>query len=423
VSTIVPLFWALLHAAWVLPQRGAIRPFTWLGWTREHLLAATCVAILGALGLVAPRLRAATATVLGAFALAVYARWLSPALGVVALLAFLDAALVARARLGRFAALGAAKATALYLAAALPRSAPVDVRARGIPLDMKSRAIDFERFRVATTISSGVVPKRYFGFVDELGDTAAYETALRETIQASLDVLAPRARVPVSEMELAVTFLAEGGALLLSDPDLDRERIHPVTGIGLDDYRAVFESRRATVEAIDRRLGTQLGSLVLHVGPLRLLRRPLTFREAVAATAILYVEEKERTAALFEARDHRALASLPLDEQFVTTSLVYNSGILFSAERVRQILAFDTADSLVAVDAANHGRRPALPVWSRAEAERRLSAGAALPTQLTSWSAVYHVLQRYGAWVALQRFSDAFTSEGRFRASTDGRVP
>ena len=41
-----------------------------------------------------------------------------------------------------------------------------------------------------------------------------------------------------------------------------------------------------------------------------------------------------------------------------------------------------------------------------------LGEGGPLPHQPTSWNAVYHILQRYGAWVALTRFSDHFTETG-----------
>ena len=37
------------------------------------------------------------------------------------------------------------------------------------------------------------------------------------------------------------------------------------------------------------------------------------------------------------------------------------------------------------------------------------------PEQATSWSAVYHVLQRYGGYVALVRFGNVFDSAGAFR--------
>ena len=107
--------------------------------------------------------------------------------------------------------------------------------------------------------------------------------------------------------------------------------------------------------------------------------------------------------------------TLPRDRQFVITSLVYNSGLFFSAERVDQILRFETADYLVSVNEANKGAKPQLPVLAAEEAKRQLIAGGSIPAQPTSWNAVYHVLQRYGAWVALDAEGSAFDSSGRFR--------
>jgi hypothetical protein len=61
------------------------------------------------------------------------------------------------------------------------------------------------------------------------------------------------------------------------------------------------------------------------------------------------------------------------------------------------------------------GKRPRLPVYPPAEAKMRLDAGEPYPRQLTSWSAVYHVLQRYGAWAGVSRFATVFDGNGAFR--------
>jgi hypothetical protein len=58
-------------------------------------------------------------------------------------------------------------------------------------------------------------------------------------------------------------------------------------------------------------------------------------------------------------------------------------------------------------------KRPRLFIYAPEEALRRLKDGEHVPRQLTSWSAVYHILQRYGAWVALEKFSDVFEG-GKF---------
>ncbi len=280
--------------------------------------------------------------------------------------------------------------------------------------------VAFQRFRLDTYLSSGVDPKRYFGFLDERGDTAPAEALLRHTIEDAVPLVnryaaAKGATVRITEMEVAVTFLAEGGALLLSDPSLPIDRIHPVNGIGLDSFREAFDRHRALVATLDDHLGTHLGSLSWRVGRTRVLRRPMTFREAILGTAILFLDEKMQTAELLRRRDGvERLAALPPERQFVMTSLVYNSGVLLSEERIDQILTFSTADYLERVNEENRNRRPSLPLYGAAEATRRLVDGEPIPRQLTSWSAVYHVLQRYGAWTALRRFSDIFDNQGCF---------
>ncbi len=112
------------------------------------------------------------------------------------------------------------------------------------------------------------------------------------------------------------------------------------------------------------------------------------------------------------------LSTLPLDEQFVITSLVYNSGILFPCERILQVLSFDTARYLYEVNQKNVGKRPVLPLFAPTRAEQKLRQGLPYPTQLTSWNAVYHILQRYGAWAAMTRFTNIFDAQGEFGNSS-----
>ena len=108
--------------------------------------------------------------------------------------------------------------------------------------------------------------------------------------------------------------------------------------------------------------------------------------------------------------------SLPPVEQFISTSLLYNSGILFSKERVERIRDFATGDYLSEVNSGS--KRPKLSVDSPEMSIELLKQGQSIPRQLTSWSAVYHVLQRYGAWMALEQFSKAFT-ESEFADRTE----
>ncbi len=283
--------------------------------------------------------------------------------------------------------------------------------------EVVSKAIDFEGFRLQTYLDTGVWPKRYFGFLDEQGDTAEWETLLRETLQTAVPIAnryaaGPGLAVSLSEKEVATTFLAEGGALLLTANQDRLDRIHPISDMGLDSFAEGFDRYRELLHALGRNaLRTDLS----HIRRRQMLYRPMTFQEAVVATTrycTLY--EKGRAAEAFFAAQGIWLAGQALPWQFVATSLVYNAGISFSVERVDQIVALQTADYLVKVNAENFGKRPALAVFCTAEASAKLESGEDYPAQPTSWNAVYHVLQRYGAWVALANAGQAFDAQGNF---------
>ena len=57
-------------------------------------------------------------------------------------------------------------------------------------------------------------------------------------------------------------------------------------------------------------------------------------------------------------------------------------------------------------------KRWALPVLAPRSSLERMLSGGDYPEQLTSWSAVYHVLQRFGGYEGLTRFTDAFDARG-----------
>lgn len=281
--------------------------------------------------------------------------------------------------------------------------------------------LEYERFRLETYLSSGVSPKRYFGFFDEQGRTAEYERQLKPVgakVATLLNEYAAEQKsdIRVSAKEIVITFLAEGGALLLTDEFETVNRAHPVRHVGLDDYRKGFRAHPGLIERLDETFGTKLHSLSISLLGRSTLLRPMTFREALISTGVMYLYEKEITNRKRLADGRPSLMSLSLDEQFVQTSLVYNSGILFSDERVRMILGFQTGEYLAEVNEQNGRRKPLLEIRQQSEARERLQNGEALPSQLTSWNAVYHVSQRYGAWVALTRFRRIFDETGGFAA-------
>ncbi|HSA24186.1 MAG TPA: hypothetical protein P5076_22185 [Myxococcota bacterium] len=318
--------------------------------------------------------------------------------------------------------------------------------------DLRRTVLDFEAWKLVRFVRSGVFPKRYFGYLDRRNDTAALEGRLRDitrrVVAVSNAYQAERGHpVRISDLEVVVTFLAEGGAILLRERQDLLGRLHPVFEVGLDDVALGFSDLPGLQARIDREAGTDLQGLVgwadtqvaalaaegpvpRHLrllkhphgdgGPHAYLRRFMTFEEAVAGTALMYLWEKEIAARKLLNQGLPPLERRSLEEQFVIASLVYNSGRLHVPERWRQIQAAATAAWLVAVSDRNAPERPRLDVTLPAEALAGLCAGQGYPEQPTSWVAVYHVLQRHGAFVALRNFSDHFDDSGFFRAGETG---
>lgn len=310
-------------------------------------------------------------------------------------------------------------------------------RAEGASFSVRSllsSAVEFEAFRIASFRNSGVAPKRYFGFLDEIGAAGEYEKRLKRVATraaAMLNAYADRKGlgVTVTPKEIIVTHIAEGAALLLSVNFANVDRVHPVSGVGLDDYRRGFKQYPELVSEIDATFNSRLGivadnperpiaNAIFGAGPVRWAERlfgvvSMTFEESVLGTSVMYLWEKAITEQKRSEEGRPSLNSLSLDEQYVQTSLVYNSGILFSDARVAQIMNFDTAEYLVELSEKSASKRPKLPVLNLSDADALLARGEALPSQTTSWSAVYHILQRYGAWVALTKYGNYFFSDGQ----------
>ncbi|MBL8956860.1 MAG: hypothetical protein JNK82_39165 [Myxococcaceae bacterium] len=419
-----------VHLIAVIATRGGIKPYSTLGWLNERLLVGGAVLLAGLLILRASRALAEGRrgfALVGCGLLALicsleHLRSFAPMPLVFCFVALGDALIISGRRWSALP-FAAGLAVALTFVVAAHRSRGDEPgHATPAPRDIVTAGADYDRFLVDTYLSSGVAPKKYFGFFDERGDTAAAEAELRDTVIRAVALTNAYAAeknldVRVTEKEVAVTFFAEGGALLFTTAtDKLDGAIHPVRDEGLDNFRLGFLRFPTLVQTFDTTFGTGLGKLTAAVGASRVLLRPMTLREAVLATTLMYLFEKQLTHELRDDAKVPLLAGLPLDEQFVTTSLVYNCGLLFSDERVAGIVALNTADYLAKVNADNAGKRPALPVLSTAEATARLAAGESIPLQLTSWSAVYHVLQRYGAWVALAKFTTAFDASGAFTA-------
>jgi hypothetical protein len=110
----------------------------------------------------------------------------------------------------------------------------------------------------------------------------------------------------------------------------------------------------------------------------------------------------------------------PLDQQFVIGSLVYNSGIVHAEGTAQSILGFGTGARLHRDSENNAHRRPRLNLLPPAGLLAEILDQGAYRRQPTSWLAAYHVLQRYGAWEGLRRFSDTFDEAGMYRAEGEG---
>ena len=75
---------------------------------------------------------------------------------------------------------------------------------------------------------------------------------------------------------------------------------------------------------------------------------------------------------------------------------------------------FASGAYLARLSKENEKKRWPLPLFEPVDARRRLLAEG-YPEQATSWSAVYHVLQRYGGWTGLMRFTSLFDEQGMFK--------
>lgn len=318
---------------------------------------------------------------------------------------------------------------------------------------LTDQVIRFEAHKLDAWVRSGVFPKRYFGYFDELGDTAAAEARLRRTSVCLAEVANAwltdqKESFRVTEAEIALTWLAEGGALLLAtDPGPERlDSQHPVFDVGLDDIGSGFADLPGLQPAIDGACGTAVGGIVGWFGPedkvlptpsqlpenLRYVRhgngeagpfpyliRNMTLEEALAGSAMMWVWEKRIAARKLASGGHEPFGtetagSPPGARDFVIGSLVYNSGLLHKPATWTAITGFSHVGPLAATAAKHNATHVELPVVSSKEALARFDAGLGYPDQPTSWIGAYHVLQRYGAWKGVMRFSDAFDDKGRF---------
>lgn len=313
------------------------------------------------------------------------------------------------------------------------------------PDEIERTVIGYEAWKAEVFVSSGVFPKRYWGYLDGKWTTAEDELRLRKAVSVAVDVVnAWQAEqgepLRVTDAEVAVTFLAESGALYMLDRRIDD--LHPVFDVGLDDVAKGVDDLGPLRDRLDAAMGTDMAGLVAWVetgatslpvatrvaeherwlahkngdaGPHAYLVRKMTFEEAIAGTALMWLWEKQIAE---RGMTGKPLHERTLDEQFIIGSLVYNSGKLHSAARWEAIRTFSTGEWLYETSEGNAHRRPRLPVAPPARS-LELLRGPSYPEQWTSWLGTYHILQRYGGYAAIQRFTGLFADDGSFAKLPD----
>jgi hypothetical protein len=314
-------------------------------------------------------------------------------------------------------------------------------RQADFPVDaerIRRQAIRWDRLRLEAYVGSGVFPKTYFGYFDEAWDTAGYERTLRETTVCSRKIINAwqrerGAQVRVTDAEIAVTFVAEGGALLLTT-DQDRiDTLHPVMDVGLDDLASGLGDYDDLLTRLDAGCGTDLRGTVTYTAPgvqpegldQRLaapegqwawLVRYASYEEGIVGTALMWAWEKEIAARKLAEGGRTPMQDRPLDQQFIIGSLVYNSGLVHGEAAARRIAAFEGGAITHDTSERNAHRRPRLNMLPPSEQLGELLEEGRFRDQPTSWLAVYHILQRYGGWEGLRRYSDVFDDAGMYRA-------
>ena len=290
--------------------------------------------------------------------------------------------------------------------------------------EIRRTVIDYEAFKIEAYVTSGVFPKRYFGYFDGKWDTAEHERTLAAITHTSVEVInawlvETDQPLRINDAEVAVTWVAEGGALLLRENQAELNSVHPVYGVGLDDIASGTAELNDLMGRLDTALGTDLSGIVGYRdtddGEQAVLKRHMTFQESIAGTALMWVWEKRIAQRKLKKDGRKLLHDRPLDEQFILGSLVYNSGLIHSEGREFEIRDFRTGDRLKSTSDRNAHRRQELNLVPPADALAELLIGKGYRDQHTSWLAVYHVLQRYGGWLGLRRHTDTFDESGTYR--------
>lgn len=309
------------------------------------------------------------------------------------------------------------------------------------PDEIGRTVVDYEAFKLGTYVSAGVFPKRYFGYFDLRHDTVDAEWTLREVTDCTVRLInahqeSTGSPVRVSAAEIAVTFIAEGGALLLREDQHRMDALDPIMDVGLDDIASGSKALPGLLDAFDRECGTAFDTLIVRTpagsAPPEgaLMRadvagreyptewswrmRDMTFIEGIAGTAFMWIWEKELAAEALKSASRTPIHERDLAEQFILGSLVYNSGLIHAESTMARIKAFQTGAYLHDASERNAKRRWRLNLAPPKTLLAEQLAGEPYRPQWTSWNAAYHITQRYGAWEALRRFTSVFDASGAF---------
>ncbi len=289
--------------------------------------------------------------------------------------------------------------------------------------EIRTTVIDYEAYKIEAYVTSGVFPKKYFGYFDGKWETAEHEYILAVTVHTAVGIInswleAEGDPLRVTDMEVALTWVSEGGTLLLGELYEECDSIHPILGVGLDDIASGTKDLEPLMYKLDAATGTDLCSIVGWQddggAKVATLQRYMTFEESIVATALMWIWEKRIAQRKLAATGRKPLHDRPLDEQFILGSLVYNSGLIHDRGRQRLIRGFDTGESLFATSERNAHRRARLDVVTPEVALEELLQGQGYRDQQTSWLAVYHILQRWGGYHGIAQFTDVFDDAGMY---------
>lgn len=314
------------------------------------------------------------------------------------------------------------------------------------PDEIERTVVGYEIFKMKTYLSSGVFPKRYFGFFDGKWDTAEEEKVLLSLTGEVVEAINERraldgGEVRLTDLEVLVTYISEGGALFflgekskIQPPD--KKSIHLFIDHGCDNIGLAVERYFSLTRYLDERFGTEIAGSGEEEGLNEIgetwhgIGKKVTYRESIVANALMVLFEKENAARKLRSRAAEEgseggwrsgrMADYTMREQFILTSLVFNTGSLFSWSWIESIRDFSGLERLHAVSEKNAAKRGSewrrrLPIDPSSEAAFGRLTEWGYREQPTSWQGAYHILQRYGAFVALQQFTDLFDEEGDWK--------